>query len=242
MLPDEVQALLGWWTPRVRELLGRTYRAGILYGSVAAGDFAPGWSDVDVCVVVRAPPSAVELSGLERLHSEAFRRYVEDGEDGWRSGQAVDAIFMVESALADAASAEPAPFDRLSLHAHGRPLDDTRCTVAAPRRADLRRQLRSRLEELNTPPRSPSPIWLADGVAWLARALRYWRDGVVLTKSEALEGAAQAHPHQAAAFALSLQIRLEGSACAARQGDALRSAFEELRPVVLGLRSRMTDP
>ena len=89
-VPDTVRMILDWWTPQVREILGPKLCSIVLYGSVTLGDFAPGWSDVDTCVVLSGPVSEEVAGRLAALHDATRERFVERHENGWQSGQAVE--------------------------------------------------------------------------------------------------------------------------------------------------------
>ena len=81
-LPAEAAAVLRWWLPRVSQALGRKLRSVMLYGSVCLDGFEPGWSDIDMCTVVDEPVTEEEATGLDRVHGEMDRRFIEEGQDG----------------------------------------------------------------------------------------------------------------------------------------------------------------
>ncbi len=66
-VPPAVEGMLEWWLRQVREVLDDQLLSVVLYGSVTLGDFQPGWSDVDVCVVLREP---IAKDTGEQLYSD----------------------------------------------------------------------------------------------------------------------------------------------------------------------------
>ena len=66
-LDPSVREIIEWWLPRVYEVLDDHQLSIVLYGSVTLGDFQPGWSDIDVCVVLSEP--VTEDTGSQLVHS-----------------------------------------------------------------------------------------------------------------------------------------------------------------------------
>lgn len=65
-LPTEVLAVLDWWRPAVRALLGDALVGARLTGSAVLGGFEPKWSDLDLCVVLRDPVTNDQAASLCR--------------------------------------------------------------------------------------------------------------------------------------------------------------------------------
>lgn len=224
-IPPVVRTLLEWWQPRVRDVLGDKIASMALHGSVALGDFAPRWSDVDVCVVLRGALSAGEESRLERISADMDARFIERGADRWVSGQAVEAAYVEEQMVAVPDDGPPPPFDRLVLSRFSLELCGGPAAFAPPTPPQLRSQLRSDLGDLRAPIEERSAIWLAGTLAWIARSLVFWRDGELVSKGIALEREIAAGSTFADAFRLGLAVRQAGSRRAAEHDSELRAAF-----------------
>jgi hypothetical protein len=193
----------------------------LLYGGAPLGDFAPAWSDVDVCVIVRSGIEAPEATRLARIREELHRRFVLGGEGGWRSGQGVEAVYVAEPALATLK-----PFDLLSLSLCGHVLSGERIEVPVPAREDLVGQLLEDVGALEAAGETPhTAIWHAAMLHWIARSLVYWREGELVSKTAALERVIAEGGPLSEAFRLALRVRMEGSAAAASHEDELRGAL-----------------
>ena len=144
-----VERIVTWWLPQVRAILGQDLCSVLLTGSAALGDYQPGWSDIDVCVVLRRPPTEEEGRSLGLLHDHMKERYVVQRKDGWQSGQVIEGYYIPEALVADPqvelpcyvaggttrrwASCHPiTPFDRLLLVEAARPLFGTALAFARP--------------------------------------------------------------------------------------------------------------
>ncbi|MHC4472724.1 MAG: nucleotidyltransferase domain-containing protein [Planctomycetota bacterium] len=256
-LPDPVRKALAAWCSVIEDHLGDRVAATLLHGGMALGEFAPGWSDVDVCVALRGEVPGDEAARLGRALADLHDRFVQEGEAGWASGQFVEGPLLLREDLAAppapprprwVASAEGLvreeggglrPFDRYQLARFGRLLSGEPVPVAPPSREDLRVQLREDLRALDEPP-PDRPIWLAAMLHWMARSLAFWRDGEFLTKTAALEREIEAGSRFSDAFRLALDLRQRGSAACAAHLDALRAAFRDTAPAVASnLRERL---
>ena len=243
-LPVDGASLLQWWLDRVRLVLGGKLRTVYVHGSLVLDDFCPGWSDVDVCVVVNAPVSEGEASVLGTIHDEMGERFLRGHAAGWRSGQAIEACYIPEPLVRDSGRQMPCyvagdqagrlcighplpPFDREVLARFGGCLMGPSLAFSRPTRAALVEQTARMLAEIRRQVSgSPSAIWLCGIQHWLARSLVFWRDGDLVAKSAALRReVAQGSPF-AAAFELALRIREEGSAVANQYREALRRQFD----------------
>jgi hypothetical protein len=224
-LPVTVQRILAFWLPRAERGLQSRALSFSLFGGVALGDFAPRWSDVDVCVWLTGPRDDEETHGLDALGAETLERFVTHREGGWESGQAVEPLLLaVEQAAADEGGLSP--FDRLVLSRHGVRIAGDPVPVAPPSRETLRRQLRTDLESLARP-KLDRPIWLAGMIQWMARSLAFWRDGDVLGKTVALEREIEAGSQHSEAFRLALRMRCEeGSAACWDRHQEIREAYQ----------------
>ncbi|MDJ0973165.1 MAG: nucleotidyltransferase domain-containing protein [Planctomycetota bacterium] len=231
--PAAVQPLLAWWLPRVRDVLGDTYRSALLFGSVAVGDFAPGWSDVDVCVVTTAPLTVEQERRVGELRRDLDAHFLAPDAYGWSSGQTIDALYVTVDELVGRAPSALDPFNRLSLVTCTRLLDGEPARIEPPTEDALRNRTAAFVEEAARPPSEATPIWFASMIQLLARALVYWREGTLVSKSAALERLIQNGDAQADDFALALRVRLEGSAAAAGRESALRDAYGRVAPPTL---------
>jgi hypothetical protein len=248
-IPQEVEALLGWWLPGVRGLLGPNLRSVVLHGSAALGDFLPGWSDVDVCVILDEPITEDEGRAIGALHDEMAQRSIEHGADGWRSGQAIEGPYVPLPLAGDPNAVAPCyaaggttrryavghpvtPFDRYTLAHFGRTLTGPDVEFAPPSRASLVEQGRADLRLLAEPHPSclDAPIWMAGITHWLARSMVFWRDGVMLSKTAALQQEITGGSPFARAFEMALALRMEGSAACAGREEELRANFLSVAP------------
>jgi len=193
------------------------------------GDFQPGWSDIDVCVVRSGPETAEQHRDLDALQQDMEARFLGRNADGWVSGQVIDAMY-VRADRGDTRREDFADtFDLLSLSACALHLDGESLTIPRPGRQDLISRLRRFMDEAATVPADASPIWFAAMLQLLARALVFWRDDELVSKSEALERVMAGGGPSAPAYALALQVRRDGSATASAHAPALRSAYSVAR-------------
>ena len=251
-LPDAVRMILGWWTPQVREVLGPDLYSIALYGSVTLGDFAPGWSDVDTCIVLSEPISEEEADRLAALHDATRERFVERHENGWRSGQAVEGQCIPRELVADPEAAAPCykswgherkridgnpitGFDRYMLAHHGVCWSGEAVSFTPPTRDDLRRQLHKDLGDVSDEREwhARSPLWLAAITHWFARSSVFWRDGEMLSKTAALEREISNGSPFAVEYELALRLRREGSVHCGEHHSELRANFNRIIDTVL---------
>jgi hypothetical protein len=243
-LPAPVRTILAWWQPRVADCLGARLRAIYLHGSTVLGDYCPGWSDVDVCVVVATPVTESEGQELGRIHDAMRDRFLRDRADGWQSGQGIEGFYIPAALVADArlelpcytaggstrlwATGHPvSAFDRLILAHSGVCLHGDALAFRPPEMVDLAAQtIRDLTSFRQLDYRNASAIWLCGVQHWLARSLVFWRDGELLSKSAALQREIATGSAHAPAFALALQLRQEGSSGAGARRDELLRAFE----------------
>ncbi len=239
-----LRPLFAWWLPEIRAVLGENLRSVLLGGSTVLGDFQPGWSDVDVCVVLHDPITEADGVRIGQVHDRMHARFIDGRQDGWCSGQAIEGSYVTAEMLADEVSAGTcyvagggtrwwgareavSPFDRLIFARHGRILDGEPVPVGLPSAASLRAQSHQDIQHFATPPAGclHSAIWLAGIMHWLARTLVYWRDGERLSKTAALAreiaGGGPLAPH----FVLPLALRREGSAATHAHLEVLRQSY-----------------
>ncbi len=243
-IPLAVEGLLEWWLPRVRAALGLKVKSVVLYGGVVLDDFAPGWSDVDVCVVLDTPIEQDEAAAIGAVHDEMREQFVDSGKGGWRSGQAIEGpyvpieltagpeatglCFVAGGTTRRWADGHPiSPFDRYMLSHFGACYAGQTVRFAPPTRQALVVQLREDLPQLVEPDhaRLSSSIWLAGTIHWIARSVVFWRDGVMLSKTAALEQEIEAGSPFADAYELALRLRREGSAATRDHLPELRERF-----------------
>lgn len=243
-IPSEVVTILEWWTPRITTILRAKLRSLTLFGSVTLGDFMPGWSDVDVCVVVGEPVTAIEHIQIERMHAVMRDRFIHYQAGGWQSGQAIEAVYLptgVETPWTVTQSIPP--FDRYLLAHAGIRIAGERVAFAPPTRNELVAQTQQELWPLIEPAEGclEDPIWLAGMLQWLARTIAFWRDGTLLSKTVALQREIAAGSPFTDAYALTLRLRREGSAAAHAHYTELREAFCATAPPAAGLLSQLVE-
>jgi predicted nucleotidyltransferase len=253
-IPRAARPALAAWVGEMLAILGGDASSVLLLGGLALGDFAPRWSDLDVCVVARRLPDDRALARLDEVHRRLVGRFVEGGEGGWASSQFVEGVVLLADLLRGARgrgrgvaihdgrvrayeAATLEPFDRLVLHGHGIPLVGNAPEVAPPSEADLAGQLRRDLDRFELAGR-PSPVRRAALLHWAARSLVFWRDGELVGKSEALAREIRRGDAPAEAFALALACREEGTASAQAAAEPLRRLFDAARPVLLDTLAR----
>jgi hypothetical protein len=228
----------------VVDCLGVRLRAIYLHGSTVFGDYCPGWSDVDVCVVVDGPVSEDEGHRLGQIHDEMRDRFLRDRVGGWQSGQGIEGFYIPQGLVTDDKLELPcytaggstrlwhvghpvSPFDRLVLARFGAHLHGEAMAFRPPEMSDLAAQtLRDLTSFREHDYRNSSAIWLCGVQHWLARSLVFWRDGELVSKSAALQRETEASSPYAEAFSLALQLRQEGSAATSPRRDELLRAFE----------------
>lgn len=239
-----VVPLLEWWFPRMQDVLGGKLHAVILYGSAVFGDFQPRWSDVDVCTVLTAAVDEEEAIRIGRLHDEMRDRFIGCRAEGWTSGQAIEGPYIPLALAADPERQDwcyiaggttrkrmlghpISPFDRYVLSHNGVCWRGTPTPFAPPARASLMHQLEEDLRSIESPSQGclNSSIWLAGIMHWLARSIVFWREGILLSKTAALEHEIAGNSPFAEAFRLALQLRREGSMATAPHLETLRRNF-----------------
>ena len=238
-----LHALLSWWQGEICATLGDKLQGALLGGSAVLDDFQPGWSDVDVCVVLHEAVTEAEGIAIGRVHDAMRARFIEGGENGWRSGQAIEGSYITADMLREPKSGicyvagggtrwwgerDPlSPFDRLIYARHGVVLFGEAAPVGMPGTAALKAQSIRDAGQFAHPPAGclQSALWLAGIMHWLARTLVFWRNGVLLSKTAALEREIAAGGPLADAFRLPLTLRREGSATAHRYLEELRAHY-----------------
>ena len=121
-LPPEVVSILDWWMPRVRSIFDRDLRSILLFGGIALGEFAPGWSDVDTYCIVRNPVTHDQANAMNAILAEMDDRFVKQAADGWRSGQAVQGAVITPDQAAQPGRADLC-FYAWSSHGVHKPCD-----------------------------------------------------------------------------------------------------------------------
>ncbi len=251
--PPEVIAILDWWKSRVCEVFENKLRGVFLFGSVALGEFAPKWSDIDTCIVVTAPVGDMQAEAMCASMAEMDERFRQQEADGWRSPQTVQGAIITPQQAAEIGHTETcfyargsrgvhahcdpfSAFDRYQLAHHRRLLWGNDVYFAPPSRKDL---IEMAVRDMNLfsavakAPETYSPIMLAGMLHWAARSLVFWRDGRLLSKSAALKSEIVRNSSLAKAFGLALKVRDQGSARAVAHSDALREVFRDFGPLIL---------
>lgn len=244
-IPPVLEPLLDWWLERIAACLSGRVCSVLLHGGVVFGDFCPGWSDVDVCVVLDGPVTEAEGLALGSIHDAMRDRFLRDGAAGWCSGQAIEGFYIPTELVADAACQMPcytaggrtrqwavghpvSPFDRQILAQRGHVIQGVPLAFAMPTRQALAGQTSRDLASLRQMATgTPSAIWLCGIQHWLARSLVFWRDGELLSKSASLRHEVATGSPFAEAFAFALRIRQEGSATANQHHAELARCFAE---------------
>jgi hypothetical protein len=236
--------LVSWWQTEIHTVLSDKLQAVVLGGSTVLGDFQPGWSDVDVCVVLRTPITEAEGAVIGQVHDAMRAHFIDGGQDGWRSGQAIEGAYITGEMLQYGHAGtcyvaggstrwwgvkDPiSPFDRLIYAQHGCWLFGEEVPIALPDGKALRAQSIRDSQEFINPPAGclESAIWLAGIMHWLSRTLVFWRDGELVSKTAALEREVAAGRPLASAFILPLALRREGSAACRQHVDDLRYNYQ----------------
>ena len=244
-IPPLVRPPLEWWMGEVRGCLSDRIHAVLIHGSVALGDFCPGWSDVDFCVGVNGSISESDGEALGEIHDRLEDRYLCRRADGWRSGQILEGCYVPRELMVEPEAELPsftagggtrrwvveqpiAPFDRYVLAHSGLVLAGEPVSAAPSGRSALAAQTRRELAEVRRHASgSPSSIWLCAIQHWLARSLVFWRDGEMLSKSAALRREIERDSPSAEAFRMALVIRDAGSSAAAGHHAELEHHFAE---------------
>lgn len=248
-LPSEVASILDWWLPRVCGVFDNHLRSVFLFGGVALGEFAPGWSDVDTYLIVREPVTREQAEEMNAILAEMDERFLKQGANGWQSGQAVQGAVVTMEQAAEVGRAEMcfyawgsqgtrehcdpfSAFDRYMLAHHRKLLWGEDVSVAPPSRQALVEMTLETLEsffaDAGRTADTQGPIMLAGLLHWAARSLVFWRDGVMLAKSAALRHESDSGSPFADAFQLALDVREKGSAHASTYDTALRDAFRTI--------------
>lgn len=243
MIPQCVDDILNWWFEKIKPILAGNLKTVTLFGSVVFGDYQPTWSDIDVCVVLNIPIDAQTGAEIGRIHDEMRDTFI--GSATWLAPQVIEG-FYIPSEMATDPTLERAcyvaggttrkwfignpvsPFDRYILSHHGITYRGEPVSVAPPSVEALRTQLKRDVEHLGEFERY-SGLWLASMLHWAARSLVFWRDGVMLSKTAALEHEIAGGSPYSPAFKLALEHRKQGSAFAKAHYQQLLEAF---RPIV----------
>ncbi len=240
-IPNEVEELLAWWLPQTQKALGPKLKSVVLFGGVTMGDFMPGWSDVDVCVVLHSPITEQEGLKVGSIHDEMHKLFVQQANKNWESGQVIEGPYVPFQMVTDAEKTMPCyiaggttrkfancnpitPFDRYMLSHFGVLYFGEAVSFSPPTRDDLVAQSKEDIGNLISPGDEilNSSIWLTGMLHWIARSMIFWRDGELLSKTAALEREVAAGSTFAEPFRLALRLRKAGS-------TATKSHLEELR-------------
>lgn len=201
----EVNALLRQLLDGVREVLGRHFVGMYLYGSLAAGDFAPDSSDIDFLVVTDEDLTGEQFRALGEMHAR-----IAEGASKWATE--LEGSYIPRRALRrhDPSDARHPHIDRgrggLKLERHGAdwvvqrhvlrergvtlagPPVETLIDPVGPR--ELRRGVRELLQSWWTPMLSDPSRLLSAGyrryaILTMCRMLYTFRHGAVVSKPEA---------------------------------------------------------
>ena len=195
-------------------------------------------------------------SVLGHIHDLMRQRYLEKKHEGWASGQVVESNYIpleLASASRDDLACYIAggttrkwqygdpyqPFDRYMLANHRQIYAGRNVFFLQPSIEELSFQAETDLRSLSEW-ETQSAIWLTGILHWLARSLVFWREGVMLSKTAALQNEIMHSSPYSEAFDLALTIRKKGSANAAVHLEELRNHYsrfaesftEELRKFV----------
>jgi predicted nucleotidyltransferase len=250
-IPQCVEDILTWWLGRIEPALNGTLKSVTLFGSVALGDYQPAWSDIDVCVVLKRPIDAQTGIKIGRIHDGMRDTFI--GSVTWQSPQVIEG-FYISADMATDPGLERAcyaaggttrkwfvgnpvsPFDRYLLSHHGFPYWGKPVSFAPPSLSALKIQLKQDVESLGRFEEYPA-LWLAGILHWIPRSLIFWRDGILLSKTAALEHEIDADSPFAAIFTKALELRKHGHVAAE---EAYQELLEMFRPIVADIQHELT--
>lgn len=240
-IPTEVQGILDWWFGRIEKVLKPKLKSAILFGSLTLGDFMPGWSDVDICVVLTMPITEKEGAAVGSIHDEMEALFLGQRKRDWRSGQVIEGpyiplemardpmvtmpCFIAEGRLRKWANWNPIrPFSRYMLSQSAIPFFGERVLFTPPTREQLVAELQEDINDIIQADEGAlrSPIWMGGMLQSVARAMVFWRDGKLLSKTAALEHEIASGSPFSEAFRLALWLRQTGSAEAQKHVGELR--------------------
>lgn len=244
ILPPQVQTITNWWLPRMKHIIGDELVAVLLTGSGALDDYCDGWSDVDVCVVLRGGMPERMAPDICVLHDEMRDMFMNMSD--WKSGQFIEGYY-VSSDLASRHITEDwcyvadgstrkyylgnpiTPFDQYITSHHSKLLDGRPVVVSTSTGSELAKQTLEDMATLSEYERQ-SGIWLCGMMHWLARTIVFWRDGIMLSKSAALYKEISGGSPYKKVYELALQARQEGSMHAGKYRDELLSLYAGVVP------------
>ena len=199
-MPEQALALLACG---LQDRLGDHFLCLYLYGSAAMGDFRPGWSDLDLLCLTRAPLSPARADALLPLRQTLaaenpavpFLRCAEGAVlslTECRSSRCVRAVVWGSRGERLCDSWSPDAFTLLSLHQCGRLLagEEVRASLPRPDASLLRGAVAAHLQTIRrhavvTGSSLYSCGWLLD----IARGLYTLRTGALIAKTSAGEWA-----------------------------------------------------
>jgi predicted nucleotidyltransferase len=250
-IPQCVDDILGWWLEKVQSILTGNLKNVTLFGSVALDDYQTAWSDIDVCVVVNTAINEITGTEIGRIHDNMRDTFISSAT--WQSNQVVEGFYISLEMAADPALDRAcyvaggttrkwyvghpvSPFDRYLLSHHGITYWGDPVSFAPPSLSALRMQLKEDVESLGKFEEYPA-LWLAGILHWIPRALVFWRDGIMLSKTAALEHEITSGSPYAPVFVLALELRKRGSAAVE---NAYQELLEKYRPLVTDIQRELT--
>jgi hypothetical protein len=252
-----VKAAVGWWIPRVREVLGDALIGVSLTGGVELGEFEPGWSDVDFCAQLTGPVTDSQAAGLGRLHDRLEARLLSDRHGTWRSLQALEGAYL-PAALANRPGeqsrsllvgtgtrsvevCDPVPgFERYVLAHHSVTVTGASRPFRPPTHEAMASAQAWLPGRLSRPATEHSSIMLAGLLQEIARTIVFFRDGKMVGKSAALESEIRSGDEFRDPYRLALDVRRAGSRTADERRPELVRAYERVAsPARLLLRPRI---
>jgi hypothetical protein len=196
MRREDVDRVIGKFTEAVVELAGPV--AVWAHGSLGAGDFQPGRSDLDLIVILDAPLDEEAKARLEKFHEQLHREEpaAEKLHCSYMAANELDDFEVVHFTWAHA-SVYPrtvTPVTRCELHRFGRVYYGPSPAEVLPAVSDaelagfVRESLRGYwLDATRRRRRWRQDIWVDLGMLTYARGVVTLRDGRLITKREALE-------------------------------------------------------
>lgn len=243
-VPAVVEKLLEWWLERVQEALQEQVQNVTRFGGVAPGEFAPAWSDVDVCVMVDGDVTTKDAQRLTAVHDEMCDRYVGKRDSAWPSTSVVERFYVAAGVAAEQDASERcfvgfgrtrkvvdrdplSPFDRLQLSQAGMVYFGEPVTFRPPLRESLRGQLKGALKYLREPVKkqADSSLWNMELIDWIARSIIFWRDDRLIGENAALRELIDEHHPFCDASQLALAVREGAAEMMAERASALKRAF-----------------
>lgn len=221
MLPAITRFSINTMTVSIARILADREPSIYLYGSAAADDFCPGWSDIDILVLTRRPISEEQADQLLKLRQRLLERDPEnpcyrafEGAmlhlDAFLTGESTRVVYWGTRGEQFQSRYALTAFDRYSLLTDGLLLygRDVRYRLRMPDFDDLKQAVHDHLEALRIHGRGSRSRYAFGWLLDIARCLYTLLNESVTTKSAAAEWVLQQFRFPAAAeLRLAQQVR-----------------------------------